>query len=59
MYFQRAILIGEKGLGGDHYEVTETMEAYATFLRNAGRIAEAKKLTAHVQELRDHPHKEP
>jgi hypothetical protein len=28
------------------------------FLRNAGRIGEAKKATPHIQELRDHPHQE-
>ena len=56
--FQRAILIGEKGLGGDHFEIADTMEAYATFLLNNGRVAESKKLKAHIQELRDHPRQE-
>ncbi|HXJ38639.1 MAG TPA: tetratricopeptide repeat protein, partial [Bryobacteraceae bacterium] len=58
-YYQRAILIGEKGLGGEHFEITDTLEQYATFLRNTGKTAEANKVAARIRELRDHPRKEP
>jgi tetratricopeptide (TPR) repeat protein len=57
LYFQRAILIGEKGLGGEHEELTQTLETYETFLKNAGRLADAKKIEARVKELTEH--KEP
>ncbi len=29
VFFKRALLIGEQGLGGDHPEVAKIMEAYA------------------------------
>jgi tetratricopeptide (TPR) repeat protein len=51
-YFQRAILVGEKGLGADHVEVLQTMDAYAAMLRKAGRIADAKKVEARLKELK-------
>ena len=57
-YFQRALLIGEKSLGSDTIELGETLEAYATFLRGAGRIADAKKIAAKIQELKNAPKKE-
>jgi tetratricopeptide (TPR) repeat protein len=59
LYFQRAILLGEKGLGSEHPEVSDTLREYETFLRSAGRVAESKKVAAHIQELRDHPRTEP
>ena len=52
-YYQRAILIGEKGLGGDHPEVLDTMNEYAAMLREAGRLADAKKVEARAKELKD------
>ena len=52
-YFQRAILIGEKGLGADHPEVITTMDAYAKMLRAAGRPLDAKKVETHMKELKD------
>ena len=52
-YFQRAILLGEKGLGGDHPEVLDTMEEYAAMLHAAGRLVDAKKMEAHQKELKD------
>jgi tetratricopeptide (TPR) repeat protein len=52
-YFQRAILVGEKGLGGDHVEVLDTMDEYAAMLRAAGRVTDAKKVEAHTKELKD------
>ena len=45
MYFQRALLIGEKALGAEHLEITETLAEYETFLRATGRIAEARKIS--------------
>ena len=55
LYFQRAILIGEKGMGGDHSDqISVTLEDYQTFLTAVGRTAEAKKLAAHIKELSDH-----
>jgi len=55
LYFQR---YGETGIGGDHHDVADTLDAYATFLCNTGRTAEAKKLTAHIQDPRGHPFQE-
>jgi len=52
-YFQRAILVGEKGLGGEHTEVLGTLEEYATMLHAAGRNLDAKKVEAHEKELKD------
>lgn len=52
-YFQRAILIGEKGLGGDHVEVLEVIDEYATMLRAAGRPVDAKKAELRLKELKD------
>lgn len=55
LYFQRAILIGEKGLGGDHSDqMSATLDDYETFLTAVGRVADAKKLAAHIRELSDH-----
>ncbi len=59
LYFQRALLIGEKPLGSEPIEMGEMLEAYATFLRGAGRIADAKKIAAKIQELKNAPKKEP
>ncbi|MDQ1472983.1 MAG: hypothetical protein QOJ99_4463 [Bryobacterales bacterium] len=52
LYFQRAILIGEKSLGAEKMEIGETLEEYATFLRATGRMADAKKISARIQELK-------
>ncbi len=51
-FYQRALLIGEKPMGGQKMEVGETLQAYATFLRANGRIAEAAKVEARLKELR-------
>lgn len=51
-YFQRAILDGEKGLGGDHPEVLEALEEYAVMLHTAGRVVDAKKVEARAKELK-------
>jgi tetratricopeptide (TPR) repeat protein len=52
-YFERAALIGQKGLGGDHPEIVATLESYAVMLRMANRIAEARKVDAQVKELKE------
>jgi tetratricopeptide (TPR) repeat protein len=52
-YFQRAILVSEKGLGGDHPGTEDILDEYASMLRNAGRILDAKKVEAHSKELKD------
>ncbi len=52
-YFQRALLVGEKGRGGEHTEGLGTLEEYATMLHVAGRLADAKKVEAHEKELKD------
>jgi len=52
-YFQRAILVSEKGLGGDHPETTDLLDEYASMLRTAGRVLDAKKVEAHSKELKD------
>ena len=52
-YFQRALLVSEKGLGGEHPEVIETLEQYAKMLHAAGRNLDAKKVEAHEKELKD------
>jgi tetratricopeptide (TPR) repeat protein len=59
LYFQRAILIGEKGMGGDHPEVANILETYETFLRTTGRIADAKKVAAHIKDLSEHKDPDP
>jgi tetratricopeptide (TPR) repeat protein len=58
LFYQRAILIGDKGLGGEHPEVGPTFAAYEVFLRATGRVAEAKKIAARLHELTDHDHKD-
>ncbi len=52
-YFERAALIGLKGLGGDHPEIVATLESYAVMLRMANRIADARKVDAQVKELKE------
>jgi len=52
-YFQRAILIGDKGLGSDHPEVVTTMDEYAKMLHAAGRLVDAKKMEARLKDLKD------
>ncbi len=52
-YFQRAILVSEKGLGGDHPDTADLLDEYASMLRTAGRILDAKKVEAHSKELKD------
>jgi tetratricopeptide (TPR) repeat protein len=53
-YFQRSILLAEKGLGGDHPdELSQTLEDYQTFLEAAGRTAEAKKIATRLQQLKE------
>ena len=52
-YFERAALIGLKGLGGDHPEIVTTLESYAVMLRMANRVAEARKVDAQVKELKE------
>ncbi len=53
-YFQRAILLAEKGLGGEHPdELTQTLEDYQTFLEAAGRPADAKKVSLRIQQLKE------
>ncbi|HXE63740.1 MAG TPA: tetratricopeptide repeat protein [Bryobacteraceae bacterium] len=52
-YFERASLIGQKGLGGDHPEIITTLESYAVMLRMANRIADARKVEAQVKELKE------
>ena len=52
-YFLRAILVGEKSMGGEHIEVLDTIDEYVVLLRATGRIAEAKKMEAHGKELKD------
>jgi tetratricopeptide (TPR) repeat protein len=59
VFFQRAILIGEKSLGADNIEMSETLEEYATFLRATGRMAEAKKISARILELKAQEQKTP
>jgi hypothetical protein len=58
LYFQRALLIGEKALGAEHLEITETLTEYETFLRATGRIAEAKKVAAKLHDLKESASKE-
>ena len=58
LYFQRALLIGEKALGAEHLEITETLADYETFLRATGRITEARKVSAKLKELKEHALKE-
>ena len=52
-YFPRAILVDEKGLGGDHPEITDTLDEYAVMLHAAGRLMDAKKMEAHAKEVKD------
>ena len=52
-YFERAALIGLKGLGGDHPEIVATLESYAVMLRMANRMADARKVDAQVKELKE------
>jgi tetratricopeptide (TPR) repeat protein len=52
-YFERAALIGEKGLGGDHPEIVATLESYAVMLRMANRMTDARKVDALVKELKE------
>lgn len=52
-YFERAALIGLKGLGGDHPEIVTTLESYAVMLRMANRIADAHKVDAEIKELKE------
>src|SRR6185312_12187630 len=52
-YFERASLIGQKGLGGDHPEIITTLESYAVMLRMANRITDARKVDAQVKELKE------
>jgi tetratricopeptide (TPR) repeat protein len=51
-YFERAALLGQKGLGGDHPEIVTTLESYAAMLRIANRQADARKVDAQIRELR-------
>lgn len=54
LFFQRAILLGEKGMGTDHREeLPPVLEAYETFLKATGRLADAKKVAARRQELNE------
>lgn len=53
-YYQRAVLVAEKGLGGDHVELADTLDSYAAMLHAANRLADAKKVEAHSKEVRDH-----
>jgi tetratricopeptide (TPR) repeat protein len=52
-YFQRAILTGEKGLGGDHPEVVDTLDEYAVMMHVAGRLMDAKKMEAHAKDMKE------
>ena len=52
-YFERAELIGLKGLGGDHPEIISTLESYAVMLRMANRMTDARKVDAQVKELKE------
>lgn len=52
-YFERAALIGQKGLGGDHPEIVETLESYAVMLRMANRVPDAVKIEAQVKALKE------
>jgi len=52
-YYQRAILIGDKGLGGDHATVVTVLDEYAKMLRAANRPVDAKKVETHLKELKD------
>jgi hypothetical protein len=51
-FFKRALLIGEQGLGGEHPEVAEILEAYAVLLRNLKRPVEATKLENRAKEIK-------
>jgi hypothetical protein len=58
LYFQRALLIGEKALGAEHLEITEVLAEYEIFLRATGRITEAKRISAKLHDLKEHALKE-
>jgi tetratricopeptide (TPR) repeat protein len=52
LFYKRALLIGEQGMGGEHPEVAEIMETYAVLLRNLKRPAEASRVEAKAREIK-------
>jgi tetratricopeptide (TPR) repeat protein len=51
-FYKRAMLLGETGLGGDHPQISNTMENYATMLRALKRPAEAARVEARAKEIK-------
>ncbi len=45
-HYQRALVIREKALGPEHPQVAQSLENYATLLRETGRNTEAAKMEA-------------
>ncbi|MFQ5818178.1 MAG: tetratricopeptide repeat protein, partial [Terriglobia bacterium] len=58
--YQRSLAIWEKALGPEHPDVATALENYAALLRKTGRRAEAARLGARAQAIREtHTQKHP
>ncbi len=49
---KRALAIRENALGSQHPDVAESLENYATLLRETGRATEASKLETRAEAIR-------
>lgn len=52
LFYKRAMLLGETGLGGEHPEISDTMANYATMLRALKRPAEAARIESRAKEIK-------